>query len=506
MPEAQAASKAKHLHDRIKKRGGRYLRDENGNFSIVVEGRRIPISFDKANIALAELLIAECKLSTISQVAQMVIQRLMVLAEPEAERMNYRRFSYATDDRIYIPLTGDRVLRISKNGTETVENGTDNLWLEHPSGEPFGYKDADRQAALRTFERLLVETQACVKPALRWLVGVQLGLFPYIRDLCPGRFVTQIQGPSQDGGKTTGAQRFTLVHGLGAVKGDCSVPFLQNEGDVGLLVLDNREQANFDQKLTDFCLFLATGAQYGRSRVDGTPRPTHGGRPVAVLTTIEGVPKRELQNRIVAVDYRVAGEKLRREPIEAEIRRERHSILSALVAVFQHFLRIRGQLPVPNAIPNFRENFEADADLLRAFAAVSGKEPEWAERIIVGWVAGIGGREVEETELEHPICRVVDERLNRVPKPYSHNGRTGKLYIMTAGELLSEIQNLGTRIQSLPSTPRGLSARIRSTQFCAFDILDEDSATDVPELKRKSAARPIGLFFPDPDCIADRQD
>jgi hypothetical protein len=109
--------------------------------------------------------------------------------------------------------------------------------------------------------------------------------------------------------------------------------------------------------------------------VDGTVRPTHEGRPVAVLTTIEGVPKRELQNRIIAADYLVTGEKLRRDPIEAEIKRERHSILSALVAVFQRFLRIRGQLPVPNAIPNFKENFEADADLLHAFAAVSGKEP-----------------------------------------------------------------------------------------------------------------------------------
>jgi len=78
-------------------------------------------------------------------------------------------------------------------------------------------------------------------------------------------------GPTQQG-KTSGVQRFTLLHGLGLVKGDYTVGALAGLGDIGLLVLDNKEQANFTQELIDFCLFLATGAERGRSQVDGRLR------------------------------------------------------------------------------------------------------------------------------------------------------------------------------------------------------------------------------------------
>jgi hypothetical protein len=96
-------------------------------------------------------------------------------------------------------------------------------------------------------------------------------------------------------GKTTGAKRFILLHGLGDVTGDGSVAALANEPDQGLLVLDNKEQTNFDKRLIDYCLFLSTGGTRKRSSSDGTStRSTNTFRPVGVITTIEGVFKAEL--------------------------------------------------------------------------------------------------------------------------------------------------------------------------------------------------------------------
>jgi hypothetical protein len=122
--------------------------------------------------------------------------------------------------------------------------------------------------------------------------------------------------------------RFTYLHGLGDVLGDFSVAALANSGDIGLLVMDNREQQNFTQELIDFCLFLATGAERGRSYSDGTLRPRLNGRPVGVITTIEGVVKAELQARCVEVQYGVRNacraSRLRERSARCGMKLERH--------------------------------------------------------------------------------------------------------------------------------------------------------------------------------------
>jgi len=495
--EKNAANITKLIDTYIKKHRGRYLRGEDGNLSVVVGGRRILLNFDRENTPLVELMIAACKMGTLSPAAQGAIQRIRVVASQKAARMKSRTFSFIDGDsqRLYIPLADQagRVLRITCDHAEALDNGTDELWIEHPLGDALQYKIVDPSERLKAFERLLVDTQACIRPEMRWLVAMQLGLFPYIRDLCSARFLLQLQGPSQTGGKTTGAQRFTLLHGLGSVKGDFSVAALQNEGDIGLLVLDNKEQANFTQPLTDFCLFLATGAEHGRSSKDGAVRVRRS-RPVCALTTIEGVAKQELQTRAVTVDYRISGQTLGRTAIEQEIKQRRHELLSAFVPVFQFFLKTRGERNTPVALPNFQENFECIADLLRSFAAVAGKDPAWAEEIIAAWVAAIQGHEIEENELEHPIGRVVAEGLLEGLPQESYDGRPGKLYVTSSGELLTALQKLSVRDRSLPTTPEGLGRRLRSQQFCSFEVVDDPN---VPALRRKGRLRPIGLFFPE---------
>ncbi len=279
----------------------------------------------------------------------------------------FKQFSAMSNDRqgIYLPVDTGELLYINPSGYKIVTNGDNaaDLWLEHPLHDPVKWivsATENPRDGLSHFERLLVNTQACAVPEMRWFVAMHEGLFPYVRDSHLNRLIVVHRGGSQSG-KTSGSQRFTKLHGLGSVKGDFSVAALRNMLDIlGLLVLDNKEQANFLQPLIDYCLFLATGAEHGRSETDGTLRTSGNDRPVGVITTIEGVVKTELQKRCVDIEYKVpdGADRLRREPIETEISARRHELTSTLVAVLAEYLRLRPKyIPTPNPIPDFEEHF-----------------------------------------------------------------------------------------------------------------------------------------------------
>src|SRR5205085_8567591 len=142
------------------------------------------------------------------------------------------------------------------------------------------YSTSNPKIGLDKFEELLVDTQSCRVPEMKWLVAMHEGLFPFIRDAYSARLIIEHIGGSQQG-KTTGAVRFIRLHGLKDHHGNYSVAAIRNLGDIGLIVLDNKEQKNFDQELIDFCLFLATGAELGRSFSDGRLR-TSKSSPVGV--------------------------------------------------------------------------------------------------------------------------------------------------------------------------------------------------------------------------------
>jgi hypothetical protein len=323
------------------------------------------------------------------------------------------------------------------------------------------------------------------------------GFFPYVRDSCAARFLLELIGPTQQG-KTTGAQRFATLHGLGQVKGDFSVAALGSLGDIGLLVLDNKEQANFGQPLIDFCLFLATGGERGRAEVDGRLRTATSGRPVGMITTIEGVAKAELQSRCVEVNYGVTGAKSPREPIEQEISECRHEIGSAIMLVLQRYLKVRNEhRPTPNPIPDFEEHFGVLCDLLRAYGEIAGNPPDWAEGIIKDWNAALSAAEPDEDDLEHPILRVLDDVDTGPPKlAFTHNDAKGTLYVTEAFELLTAFQKLNLRDLSLPKTAQGLSRRLRSCRFRSLTFLPTDTE-GVAALKRTAHRKPIGFFRPD---------
>jgi hypothetical protein len=450
------------------------LRDEGGSLNVIIEGRRIPLNSESNNRQMISLMLDACNVGTLSLPARLAIQRLQVYADKKAGKMSFRKFSALTAGRLYVPLDGGELVRVTAESIATRRNGDneDSVWVEHPYEEPLKYDpEVDPRAALELFQRLVVESQACAVPEMKWFVAMDEGFFPYIRDALQNRFIAVHTGATQQG-KTSGAQRFTLLHGLGPVKGDYSVASLGNLGDIGLLVLDNKEQANFNQPLIDFCLFLATGAERARSNQTGQLR-VNTQRPVGVITTIEGVFKPELQARSVEVQYAVSGVKIGRQ-IEEEIKQRRHEIGSAAMLVLQKYLQIKGKKPSPNPIPEFEEHITALCDLLRAYGEVAGKPTEWAEGIIAKWNEIISNRsEEEEDELEQPILRAI-ERF-RVLENYvdvCFEGKEGTLYVTTASELLGHLQQLNLRDRVFPVTAGGLSRRLRSGKFQAFLLLD----------------------------------
>jgi hypothetical protein len=512
---------ASQIHEYILNHKGRFLCDDKGNYHVLIGNKRIPLKESEDNYALPDLFLKAVNVTTETSAARIAVKRLTNIAWDNSSRLTFKQFSarltfkqfsavckdHQNRSSIYIPISTGEVLCIDASGHSLVANGDNeaSLWLEHPTSDPLKWtpfgKDKVRDI-LEAFERLLVNTQACAVPEMRWFVAMHEGLFPYVRDTHLNRVIAVHRGGSQSG-KTSGAQRFTKLHGLGAVKGDYSVAALRNMLDIGLLVLDNKEQANFTRDLIDYCLHLATGAEHGRSYLDGTLRTSGNDRPVGVITTIEGVPKTELQKRCVEIEYRVPNgvDKLRREPIESEISDLRHDITSALMPALETYLELRPQyIATPNPIPDFEEHFTTLCYLLRAYGRVTGRNPEWSETIISVWAKTLDktndldtGGDLEETILwilRNNIGNVVS--FNDVHHGFEHNGLRGRLYVTEAMPLLNALQQ-NTKLPSLPTAANGLSRRLGSTTMTQCQFLTADNCNS-PILKRTSGSRPLGFF------------
>jgi len=491
----------------IAERKGKFVKDEDGVVSILLDRRAIPLSLAQENVATSGLMIDACGVSTMLVSARIAIQRLLVHAQRQASTIQSRSFSAVSTDgaRVYVPTAGDMVLQISADRIQAVSNieNTDSVWIKHPKDCAFRFIDADPHAGLELFEELLVETQACKHPEMRWFVAMHEGLFPFVRDVASSRILVLHQGGTQQG-KTTGAERFTRLHGLGSVTGNATVAALRNESDPGLLVLDNKEHVNLTAELIEHLLFLSTGAEPKRSRSDGSMRPSNKTRPVGVLTSIEGVFKSELKIRCAEVKYSLSGSRTGREGIERRIVDQRHVINSALVRVLQRFLSIE---PVHKKTPNpfdgnFDVHFAALCNLLRAFAELSDKPGEWAEEMINSWDRYLRHQddgEEESSELEYPIRKILKEQsFFKIPEirsqTISRDGRLGTLYTTTAAWLLSELQKQPALQSALPRNPAGLTRRLPSEKFLDFEFLRSGES---PDVERTASRRAIGFFFPD---------
>jgi hypothetical protein len=520
--EAVAFGLFTEVNNYVVSKSGYYLRGPDGSPSIILEGQRIQICDSPNNFPLQRLFQKAARVTTKSSHARKAIERLAVLAWESAGKKRCARFAELSEDgqRLYVPGQDHKLAQVSASGITLCENGNnlDEIFVEHPYEEPVEWKPqgaGEIRSALEQFERLCVETQACVSPEMRWFVAMGEGLFPYLRKRCRARFLILHVGPSQSG-KTTGGRRFTLLHGLGDVKGDYTAAAYNNLGDIGLLVLDNKEQANLRQSMIDFMLFLATAAERGRSTSDGEMRARQVDRPVGVLTSIEGVPRRELKNRCVNVAYAVREKHVDPDPVEKEILANRHLINSALLCVLQEFLKQQDapmSLP-PTPMPGFEAHFHTLCRLLRAFETVAGKPARWADTIMEVWSQKAASASIQESdpgELEILVAAFI----NRVETSIAFNGqieyviesnamewrgRSGTMHKMDVSTLLLGLHEENRNLKSpLPRDAAALGRRLRDHKWRGMEFLDEKAA---PELNLRTAThRYIAFFIPRDDRL-----
>jgi hypothetical protein len=508
--------------------GARFVRKEeieNGElvyriYLFTKEGERYLVDPGSKNLIWAKEQHELTNTSTVNSNGKEVCQLIQTSVLSAATTLKFRSFSAIENGNLFIPITHNRLLKVSAEGIQEIPNGSnqDGIYVEHPTSEPFNYQaDADVQQGLRLFEELVVETQATENPSHKWLVGMRLGLFPYIRQLVNRRQITNIRGLSQHG-KTTGAERFTRLHGLGELRGNVSVAYVQRLGDMGLLGIDNREQAKLTEDWIQYLLFLATGAEAGRATQSGGLIKWID-RPVGVFTSIEGVVRTELSNRTLSIQYHLseATERLLENRLIEQIERNRDLMLSALMKVFVLYFQRKDSIPTFKPFsPNFKEDFDTNVGLLLAYAEASGRQQSWAESIVNQWQAG-QEREVEDTssELASLLMNMIDNYESAQEAtytnfqsalaknafldstPYNFNGIQGTLYITSPQRLLTPLRKLAAsaRQDSLPLNAQGLGARLRELK--AEDGLLLLTEQDEPnKLKRLNSGRRIGLFKP----------
>ncbi len=131
----------------IKDHKGQFLQGEDGSLHLVLEGRRIPLKYDRNDPRLASLLIEACDVTDLAAPAQAAIRRLQVAAHKRAGQIRMKRFSGLSSDgeRLYIPISGSQLLQISAQNTPSVTNGDneDHFWVEHPYDSPLKYVECD---------------------------------------------------------------------------------------------------------------------------------------------------------------------------------------------------------------------------------------------------------------------------------------------------------------------------------------------------------------------------
>jgi hypothetical protein len=515
------------MQDWIKSSGGKFLRDELGGYHILIGGHRIPI--DATSDEMKAFLLDTCDITSLSVAAGMAVERLRIMAHESASKMMFRRFSAMYDGpepRVYLPVAEPgKILLVTPDEISLVLNGDnpDQLWLEHPENNPFKLVSTrieweDVRGALREFQEHIVDSQACAVPAMRWFVAMAEGLFPLVRDTVSNRFIIVHKG-SKGHGKTTGAKSPILLHGFEDVFMDASVAALGNIPEQGLVAIDNKESRNFTQPLIDYFLSIATGGKRLRSLEGGTAVRRNAPRPVAVITSIEGVHKAELHDRCIDVKYFLtAGQKrLKRGRLERLIVESRNRIMSALVVVLQEYLTTRVDpvareiLASVNPIDRFSEHFEEVCYLLVAFGRVAlGADGDaWAKEIIAAWDRAIRETRGDEaldapvSALEAPVLAAAMD--GHIPVPFRWQERPGKLYIVFPGDVLAALQrNLALR--DLPTEPGQLVERLESEHFERFVFLTARTSGEDGKplglkgtgiLRRRESGQPVGVWVPD---------
>jgi hypothetical protein len=533
----EAQKYADELKTHIEQFKGVYLQDELGECSVLIGEKRIELNVDAANHPLNKLLLKVCNITLHDYIARSVIERVIQFAYDAAGKFALRQFSAMSKDqeRLYLPLKdSSKALCVSAEKIAVVPNGKnqDGIWIEHPRLDPVAealdYVEADPAEGLKEFERLVVDSLAVRDPGMDWFLAVQETVYPFVRSLNNDRIIVHHDG-IQGSGKTTGAMWPACVLGVKET-GDTTAAALNRIGDCGLLIMDNKESANFSQGYNGYVIYLSTGAVTVRAQGDGY-KMRNQSRPVGVITSIEGAIKPETIDRMIRVSFN-ANERdrstLDKDAHLFEIRRKRNLIVSALIHVLQRFMQLRKEaheIAVPEAINRFSGNYRNLVLLLRAYSETAQKPRGWLDDRLAEWKLGIQVREEDHdsgNEFTHYVEQfqralnlafetkdenqyVVDELLRAIVErevfDISHKGRKGTLVRFTASEALEFLKQKNPRNNMLANMiPNTLATRLRGVVLeDGTQILTKN---ELPQLKVRQRAggspqRFLGLFEPD---------
>ena len=539
--EMQGAKYAAQAAAYITDAGGCFLLGADSKYHIILHGHRIPI--DPESRAFQAFFKKACHITTLSPEAKMAVQHLDTLAYEQASTMVMRGFSAMYEprdtwnDRVYLPVSDPgNILCISPGRISLVPNGNnpDQLWLEHPKSNPFTYTTpvdlAEVREALVIFEHLLVNPQACKVPEMRWLVAMAEGLFPMVRDVTDNRFLMLHIG-KKGHGKTFAAKQAVILNGFADVTFDPSIAALDNQHEQGLVVLDNKENANFSTEVIDWLLRMATGGDRLRS---DQQRNVHSSapRPIVALTSIEGVPKEELKDRCLYVNYWLADdtERFDEDVYFKAMRDARDRVMSAITCVVQEYLsvrvdpRIRAWLEQFRPIDRFSRHFREVCYLLVAYARIMRRTDDygydaaddWAMEIIQVWdreiraarghgAAGTASAEVHVSSYEDPILHIIQEnkcemRLYADWEYPKDSGKRGQMYAFITSALHGALNRERLPNFSIPPDVAQFGARIRGERFLRFRLLTESDG--VPGHR---AGQRIGVWIPAEDGDAAAQ-
>jgi hypothetical protein len=524
--EAESQVQCEKLLKYIAEKKGGFLVDEEGAFSLRLDGKRIPLDLEPDNHLFSGLLIKVCNVTS-AFFSSAILKRLNQAAFLAVGKLRLRKFSAMSEDdtQLYIPIKDtSKLLHVTAKDITDVDNGTnkDEFWVEHPTlnpdAKPFEYVTADPKAGLADFERLIIDKLPCRVPSMAWFVAMEEILFSFVRETCLDRVITHHEGPTGSG-KTSAAELVCAFLGLDTT-GDTTPAVLNRLGDCGLLVMDDKEHANMTTGFTSFILYLATGSL--RLRCART-RGNHDGyrvdnkhRPVGVITSVEGAYQATAIRRLVEVSFNAQELDRGNFPKKAlhnEVRANRNVMLSALMPVLQRFLQINAEgrtIAVPQSLDSFGENFKTLVKLMTAYADVAGKSDDWITTILKSWADTLQAREVEGDELVSKIEKFLrlygNDALSKATgnadlevfviscATVTYEGHAGPLTVTTTSQMLDWLQREDRFSKTLPMGTIGLGRKLRSIKTRSFIVLDEDSGLE--QLKRKDHQRFIGFFQP----------
>jgi len=118
----------------IESKGGRFTLDDYGEPQLILAGKQIPLAPDNKNIGLNSILVKATNYTMTGQIGRTAATLLQIHGKQAGDKIKVLPFSHLDRDAcaLYIPHTGDKLLKVTANTVSLADNGAEDLWLNSP--------------------------------------------------------------------------------------------------------------------------------------------------------------------------------------------------------------------------------------------------------------------------------------------------------------------------------------------------------------------------------------